>query len=49
MWLANMNWIRELGKKLAGVKGWVIVKKSILEEGATHREGEVGEGCVKFF
>ena len=48
MWLANMNWIRVLGKKLAGVKGWVIVKKSIFE-GATHKEVEVREGCVKFF
>ena len=27
MWLANMNWLGVLGKKLAGVKGWVIVKK----------------------
>ena len=48
MWLANMNWISVLGKKLVGVKGWVIVIKSILEEGATHGEGEVGEGCMKF-
>ena len=49
MWLANMNWILVLGKKLALIKSWVIQKKSISEERAAHREGEVGEGCVKFF
>ena len=27
MWLANMNWLAVFGKKLTGVKGWVIVKK----------------------
>ena len=27
MWLANMNWLGVLSKKLAWVKGWVIVKK----------------------
>ena len=26
MWLANMNWLGVLGKKLAKVKNWVIVK-----------------------
>ena len=48
MLLANMNWLGVLGKKLAVFKSWVIVKKSILEKGATHEE-EVREGCVKFF
>ena len=47
MWLANMNWLGELIKMLAGVKGWVIVR-IVNFGGATHREGEVGEGCVKF-
>ena len=32
MWLANMNWLGEFGKKLAGVKGWVIVKSQFLGE-----------------
>ena len=32
MWLANMNWLGVLGKKLAGVKIWVMVKNSIFWE-----------------
>ena len=48
MLLANMNWLGALCTKLAGVKGCVMVKKSILGE-ATPGDGEVGEACVKFF
>ena len=42
MWLVNMNCLGVLGKKLAGVKGGIIVKKVKFLE-ATHREGRWGK------
>ena len=47
MWLVNMNCLGVLGKKLAGVKSRIMMKKTSFW-GATYEE-EVGEGCVKFF
>ena len=43
MWLANMNWLGVLGKKLAGVKGCVIVK-NVNFEGGGYPWGERGWG-----
>ena len=48
MWLANINWLGVLGKMLAGVKSWVMVKK-VNFLGATYGEREVGEGVDKLF
>ena len=48
MLLANINWLGELCKKLAGVKDCVIVKKVNIC-GATPGDGGVGVGCVNFF
>ena len=44
MRLVNMNWLGMLGKKLAGVKVGKLWKKVKVFLGATHGEGEVGEG-----
>ena len=49
MSLPNMNWLGVLCKMLAEVKDCVIVKKSQFGGGGYPREGEVWEGCVKFF
>ena len=48
MWLANMNWLGVFGKKLAGVKIWVFVKKSIFRGNYPWGEGGCGGSCGNF-